>query len=129
MVSAGQIGSVDRAVEQDVADMRELLRPVEIDAWPGAWPGVIDLEHMFAEGHGVPILQPAVRPDIVHAPAGSPYFSACVSIRQQRQVVLVRTDDVDTKRFLESPSAAGVVEMAVGEPDGLDLEPILLDPR
>jgi len=87
---------------------------------------VIDLEFVRAEGDLVSILQPAVGHDILQA-LDAVFRGLSFDALQERQVVLVRADDIDAELFLQFLGAAGVVQMTVGQPDFLDLQAVLLD--
>src|SRR3954464_6782081 len=61
MAAAGQVGAADRAVEQDVADMREAQAPIEKDDAAGRVAGAVqDLEGQLADADRVAFLEPAV---------------------------------------------------------------------
>ena len=75
-----------------------------------------------AERDRVALLQPAVRRDV--ARTGDTVFRAGLDqLVEQEPVVLVRAFNGHAEPFLQFRRTAGVVEMAVGQEDLLDLQP------
>ncbi|OWK23633.1 hypothetical protein AJ87_31530 [Rhizobium yanglingense] len=126
MIATRQIGSADRAVEEHVAEMGEVLGAIEIDDMAGRVAGrVIDFKLVATEGNPVAILQPAVRHDVLKT-GNAVLLRLHLDPFQQWPIVLVRTDDFNAERFLQFFRATRVVEMPVRQPDLLDGQAVLL---
>ncbi len=125
VIAAGQIGSADRAVEQHVAEMGKALLPVDIDDMAGRMARAMEnLEFMLAEGDLVALLQEAVRRDVAHA-ADVEHLAFGFDILEQEAIVLMRADHLDAERLPHLVGTAGMIDMAVRQPDGLEGNAVL----
>src|SRR5690606_30672001 len=125
MVSARKVGPTDRTVEDHVADMGETLLPVEVDDVPGRMAGTMeDVEYMTVERNLLALIEEAVRYEITDLHRGAEHLGLALEALQERKIVPVRTDDRHAQCLTQFVGAAGVVDMAMGEPDLPDPESI-----
>src|SRR5690606_5488270 len=115
----------DRAVEKHVAHNGESrLRVEEHDMPRCVARRVEDLELVSGNGNLVALVQPAVRRHVAHAFGKAVFQAGRRQIVEQEFVILVRADNVHIQRFLEIERSPGVIDMAMRDPDGLDLDPL-----
>ena len=108
--------------------MGEALGAVEEDHMARRMAGAVQhLEDMRAEGDGLAFLEIAIRHQIAH---GAHHVEACrrgFDIGEQHRIVLVRADHRDPQRLAQLVGAAGMVDMAVGNPDLLQRDAVFAD--
>ena len=75
------------------------------------------LEHMLAERHRLAFAEEAVGRAVAHGIGQPEALRLVLQIGEQRAVGLMRPDDLDAQRLLELHRAAGMVDMAMGDPD------------
>ena len=84
------------------------------------------LEHVLAERDRLALVEEAVRHAVAHGVADAEPLGLVLDIVEQRLVRLVRADDLDAERFLQLHRAAGMVDMAMRQPDRRRLDAVLL---
>jgi hypothetical protein len=92
------------------------VRPTE-----PATGAVQDIEIEAADADAVAFLEPAVRCEIAHSGHAEPFATLHHGI-QQKPVVDVRPDDLDLQRVAQFGRAADMVDVAVRQPDRLDID-------
>ena len=96
VVASRQIGTANRALEQHVTEMDEGLRAIVVDHVARRVSGAMEnLEHMRAKRYPVAIMQPAIRNDVLELTGDTKCLRLGLDPLQQRQVILVRSDDID----------------------------------
>ncbi len=112
-VSARQVAAPDRALEQNVADERDLGTFVKEHDVPRRMPGTVPHAELdIADPDRVAVFEPARRQTILGV-AETRAARVAAKILQQEQIVLVRPLDRHTERAREPGCAAGMIEMAV----------------
>ena len=127
MIAVRKVGAADRTLEQHVADQREPRGVVDEHHVPGGVTGTVQhVEAVLAERHAVALAQPAIRRHVAHGEAvGAPLL---LQPLQQELVALVRPLDRHVAQpFAQFIGAAGMIQMAVGQPDALNRHAGLLD--
>ena len=124
MVAVGEVGPADRAAEEDVADDGEAGGTVDQgDMARRVARAVQDLEDVVGEAQLLAFREPAVGQDI--AGTGDPVGPALLlQTLEEEPVLLGRAHDRDRglaglERIPQGCGPAGMVDMAVGEPDRL----------
>jgi hypothetical protein len=119
VIAHREIGAADRALEQDVADDRELRFGMVEDDMAGRVAGAMATsKRQLADRHLVAVDQPAVGFErlagdaVARAVLGEP--------GDPEAVVLVRALDLHAQLVGEDPGRSAMVDMAVGEQDLLD---------
>ena len=125
MIALRKIGPPDRAAEQDIADKGELAGlMIDHDMARRVAGAVGDAEGLVAKGQRVAVLEIAGRDDILAV--GDAIFGALgLDLVEQPLVILVRADDRTAGALGHGGGGAGMVEMAMGQPDRDNLDPEL----
>ena len=126
VVAIGKIGAADRALEQHVAHQRKPRRAgLQTPHARGVPRTMQHIETMLAECHAVALAQPAVRRDIAHREAVA---AALRCQPRSRNSSRSSGPSIGTPPWcqravaalLQLRRAAGVVQMAMRQPDALD---------
>ena len=128
VIAAREIGAADRALEQDVADDRQLrFGMVEDDMARRVAGAVADVEGQVADRHRIAVDQPAVGHERLagHAIFGAIFGQAV----DPEQIVDVRALDLEAELGGEDAGRSAMVDMAVGKQDFLERHAVLRDCR
>ena len=121
MVAAGKICPPDRALEQHIADQRQMAGGMVEDNMAGCVArAMIDIEHQPPDCHLIALHQPAI---------GGEGFAAAEAIAQTILFIIVddglvadmRAFDGYAQFFSQNAGLAAMVEMAVGDEQFLNL--------
>ena len=131
VVAARQVGAADRAAKQHVADMGEFGGAVVVDDMAGRMAGA--MQHLERHARRSDTVSPSsrkrsgtqLRTRVGQAEA----LRLVLEIGEQRPVGLVRADDLDAERVLQVHRAAGMIDMAVGDPDRRDGDAVVVERR
>ncbi len=100
-IATSKIGATDGTMEQHVADMDNTLRSVEKGNMAGRMAGTMQyFKNMVAEGNGIALIEPSVGKDILNLHGQTIAFGLAFEPFEQPQVVLVRSNNFETKRVL-----------------------------
>ena len=108
----------------------KLAAAVEVDDMARRMAGAMQhLERMLAERDGLAFAEEAVGRAVAHRVGQPEALGLGLQIGQHRAVGLVRADDVDAERVLQLHGAAGMVDMAMRDPDLRDVDAVVADRR
>jgi len=119
MIAAQEVGAPDRALKQHVADLGEAGLAVEEDHMARRVAGAVeDLPPRLAQRQHVAVVQPPRGGEA--AGLGQAVFLTLRGNQIDPELVLrVRPHDVEAGLFLHLGGGAGMVQMAVRDPDGV----------
>lgn len=116
-IPAGKIGSADRPLEQDVADLGETSLTLKKYHVAGRVSrAVADVELRFSDDHPIPVAEPSVRGEGA-GERETPTRTAGGDVVDPELVVRVWPLYRRARRFFELRDPSGMVEMAMGDPD------------
>lgn len=125
MIAAGEIGTADRPLEEDIADKGD--SPIRIMEDQMAWRMAGAVQHMqtlTANPHLIAFVQPAIRGEVSRW-RKTRHLRPFMQALQQKGIALVWPFDGYAKLFGQVQGGTAVVEMAMGDEDAFDLEPML----
>ena len=124
VVAHREVPAADRALEQYVADDRQLrFRMLEDDVAGRVAGAVADVEGQLADRGRVTVFQPAV--GLERLAFYSPALPVLVEARDPEAVGLVRTLDRDAQLLREDTRRPAMVDVTVGQQDLLDGDALL----
>jgi hypothetical protein len=126
-IAAGKVCAPDGAFEQEIADKGEFGWAVDDGYMSGRVAGAMHhFKHMAVQAQAVSVLKIAGRRAVFIARRLAVLGPLADNIVQEPLVILVGPDDIDTTRAPDFLGAACMVQMAVRQPDGHDLDALLL---